>query len=146
MDYRFYLANRNGGWVAISKKDYLAWQESPEAACESHELLEKLHAHTHHRGFNYDDFTLRFMVKLDGGQEVFSTLLDRAYEIGSPRGCSLSNGYYVSEDGTEVFCRNPNSAEGVLVWFDGELNQYVDTFVLGAEDFERFDMYAARNV
>jgi hypothetical protein len=142
----FYLENRNGGWVSISKEDYFTWQKSPAAACESRELLDKLRANTHDRGFNYDDFSLRFRVTLESGQEIYSSLLDKAYEIGMPRGCSLSIGYYVSEDGTEIFCRNHDSESGVLVWFDSIQNSFVDTFVLSApKTFVCFDMYTARN-
>jgi cupin superfamily acireductone dioxygenase involved in methionine salvage len=67
------------------------------------------------------------------------SLLDKAYAVGQPRNCSLSTDYYVSPDGTHIFCQNQNSTEGVLVSMTS--NDFIGDV---PEGFIHFDMYEAR--
>jgi hypothetical protein len=68
------------------------------------------------------------------------TLLTKAYEIGRSRRSALSLDYFASPDGKQIFCRNQQSPEGMLV--SEEHSEFIGGIPSG---FVHFDMYDARN-
>ncbi len=59
-------------------------------------------------------------------------LVIKAYLVGRNRGTSLSLGYFISPDGESIFCRNPNSPDGVMV---GDTSN-----IFNSTTFKHFDM------
>ena len=47
--------------------------------------------------------------------KVNASLVKEAYNVGRGRGTSLSLGYAITPCGTAIFCRNPNSPDGIVV-------------------------------
>jgi hypothetical protein len=67
--------------------------------------------------------------------------LDRAYEIGSDRGSSLSLDYFLNPAG-DIFIKNPNDSGGIILFADGSDRFFSE---MPDDDFCPFDMYKARN-
>jgi hypothetical protein len=67
--------------------------------------------------------------------------LDRAYEIGSDRGSSLSLDYFLNPEG-DIFIKNPNNSGGIILFADGSDGFFPE---MPDDDFYPFDMYKERN-